>query len=281
MLAIGTGTLEVTGWWAEPRRRPDQQEAWVSEPGVLAKATAVLMSFTVDDHGVRFTEVQRRTGLPKSTLHRLLREMVSLRLLDLEDGRYRLSGQLFELGMRASVERDLIEVAMPFLEDLYERTHEVVHLGVREGTEVVYVAKLTGHRPVRSPSRLGGRMPLHATAIGKALLAHAPAEIRHLVLTGPMPRLAARTVIAPAMLSAQLEQVVESGIAYENEESAPGLSCVAAPVFDSGDRAVAAVSVTGTVGLMRPAQVATPLRAAAAGITATLSRRDQLRDSGR
>ncbi|MFC6704286.1 IclR family transcriptional regulator [Flexivirga alba] len=253
----------------------------MGEPGVLAKATTVLQSFTVEDHGVRFTEVQRRTGLPKSTLHRLLREMVSLRLLDLEGDRYRLSGQLFELGMRASVERDLLEVAMPFLEDLYERTHEVVHLGIREGTEVVYVAKLNGHRPVRSPSRLGGRMPLHATAIGKALLAHAPEEIRREVLTGSLPRLAPRTVVAPALLSAQLEDVVETGIAHENEESSVGLTCIAAPVFNSADRAIAAVSITGTVGRMRPAQVATPLRAAAAGITATLSRRDQLRDTGR
>lgn len=252
----------------------------MSEPGVLAKAMSVLQSFTVDDHGVRFTDVQHRTGLPRSTLHRLLGEMVALRMLEREGGRYRLSGHIFQLGMRASVERDLLEVAMPFLEDLYERTHEVVHLGVREGVEVVYVAKLTGHRPVRAPSRLGGRMPLYATAIGKALLAHAPPELRHMVLAAPLPRLAPRTLVAPAMLAAQLEDIVETGIAREIEESAIGLSCIATPVFDSSDHAVAAVSVTGPLGRLRTDSLVAPLRAAAAGVTATLSRRDHLRADG-
>ena len=76
------------------------------------------------------------TGLSKATLHRLLGDLLGARLLDRVDGRYRLSKLVFELGMRASVERSLLEVALPFLEDLYERTHEIVHLGVREGDEV-------------------------------------------------------------------------------------------------------------------------------------------------
>src|SRR5690349_12370514 len=144
---------------------------------VLGKVMAVLSSFTVDDHGVSLAELARRTGLAKGTLHRVLADLVEVRLLDRTAGGYRLSGQLFQLGMRASVERQLLEVATPFMEDLYERTHETVHLGVLEGQEVVYVAKIGGHRQVRSPSRIGGRMPLHCTAIGKALLANSPREL--------------------------------------------------------------------------------------------------------
>ncbi|MEZ5194619.1 MAG: IclR family transcriptional regulator [Nocardioides sp.] len=154
---------------------------------VLGKAMAVLRAFTAED-GLGFAELQRRTGLPKATLHRVAGDLVTARLLERRDGVYHLGRQLFELGMLASVERTLLEVATPFLEDLYERTHETVHLGVREGAEVVYVAKVTGHRQVKAPSRIGGRMPVHSTAVGKALLAFAPEAVRVQVLTGPLER---------------------------------------------------------------------------------------------
>jgi DNA-binding IclR family transcriptional regulator len=247
---------------------------------VLGKVMQVLHAFTVDDHGVGFAELQRRTGLSKSTLHRILADLTTARLLDKLDDGYHLGRHLFELGMLASVERGLIEVATPFLEDLYERTHETVHLGLRERHEVVYVAKMGGHRQVRSPSRLGGRMPLYATAIGKALLAHAPAEAQREVLAGPLPRLAPRTVTGPARLRKQLDAVIEHGVAYEIEESAVGLVCVAAPILDPDEQPVAAVSVTGPVTRFRPEQHVAAVRAAAAGIAATLARRQALRETG-
>jgi DNA-binding IclR family transcriptional regulator len=178
---------------------------------VIGKVTAILDAFTPDDHGVRFIELQRRTGLPKSTLHRLTADLVAARLLDRVDGEFRLGRHLFELGMRASVERSLLEVATPFMEDLYERTHETVHLGLREGLQVVYVAKLGGHRQAKAPSRLGGRMPLYATAIGKALLAHAPEEVRAQVLGGRLTRLAPRTITAPRVLERQLAEIIVAG----------------------------------------------------------------------
>lgn len=258
---------------------PDSPTAAGPDPDtVLGKVMSVLHAFTVEDHGVGFAELQRRTGLPKATLHRILRDLESTRLLDRVDGGYHLGGHLFELGMRASVERGLIEVATPFLEDLYERTHELVHLGLLESHEVVYVAKIGGHRQVHSPSRLGGRMPLHATAIGKALLAHAPAEVRQAVLAQPLARLAPRTITARGTLRKQLDTVVEAGIAFEFEESAIGIVCVAAPVLDADEKALAAVSVTGPVTRFRPQQHAASVRAAAAGIAATLARRDALRE---
>ncbi|MGC5567349.1 IclR family transcriptional regulator [Streptomyces sp. FR-108] len=246
--------------------------------GVLSKALAVLQAFTVEDTTLDFTELRRRTGFAKSTLHRVLRDLVAARLLDRVQERYRLSGLVFELGMRASVERGLLEVATPFLEDLYVRTHELVHLGTREGTEVVYVAKMGGHQQAHSPSRLGGRMPLHATALGKVLLSHAPAEVREAVLRGPLERKAPRTITHVDVLTRQLSDVVTKGVAFEYEESAVGIVCVAAGIFGPSDEIVAAVSVTGPVHRFQPARHATSVRAAAAGISATLGRRAELRD---
>jgi DNA-binding IclR family transcriptional regulator len=263
-----TGTL-----FAVPAGRADA-ETDPALDSVLGKAIALLRSFRVDDTVLPLAELVRRTGLPKTTVHRVATDLVGHRLLDRTPHGYRLAGGLFELGMRAATERTLLEVAMPFLQDLYERTHETVHLGVQEGTEVVYVAKIGGHRQARSPSRTGGRMPMHCTAIGKVLLAHAESSVRDEVLGGPLERRTPHTVVAPGMLRRQLDRVLETGAAYEREESTPGLLCVAAPVLDpDGRAALAAVSVTGPVGRFRPEAHETAVRAVATSLASTLARR--------
>lgn len=248
---------------------------------VLGKAVAVLRAFTAEDTTLGLAELRARTGLAKSTLHRTLADLVGHGLLERPDhagGGYRLSGLVFELGMRASVGRGLLEVATPFLEDLYEHTHETVHLGVREGSEVVYVAKMGGHRQVRAPSRLGGRMPLHATAIGKVLLAHAPAPERDALLAAPLARRGPRSITHAPALRAQLAEIRERGVAFEYEESAVGVTCVAAGVPEPGQGLRTAVSVTGPVDRFRPARHVDAVRAAASGIAAMLARRAALRE---
>lgn len=245
---------------------------------VLGKVVTVLYAFTAEDHAVTLAELGRRTGLAKGTLHRVVNDLVGVRLLERSEHGFLLGGQLFELGMRASVERRLLEVATPFLEDLYERTHETVHLGVLEGQEVVYVAKIGGHRQASSPSRLGGRMPLYCTAIGKALLAYSPPELLAEVVRAGLVRRTPRTITTPGLLSRQLARVVETGTVFEFEESAVGIVCVAAPVLDADDRLIAAVSVTGPVTRFQPEKHAVSVRAGAAAISATLARQSALRD---
>lgn len=252
----------------------------VAGPGpetVLGKTMRILLAFTVEETSLGFTELRVRTELPKATLHRLLADLVEARLLEKIGGRYRLSRLVFELGMRASVERTLLEVAIPFLEELYESTHETVHLGVREGHEVVYVAKVGGHRQAASPSRLGGRMPLHATAIGKALLAWSPEQVQAEVLSSRLRRVSPRTIVNRTVLRKQLHDIVECGIAFEHEESAVGITCVAAAVLGEQDQAVAGISVTGPVGRFQPERYTRAVQTAAAGIAATLARRAGLR----
>ncbi len=241
---------------------------------VLGKAVAILRAFGADDRLLPLAELVRRTGMPKATVHRVAAELVQHRLLEKTPHGYRLAGGLFELGMRAATERTLLEVAMPFLQDLYERTHETVHLGVRDGREVVYVAKIGGHRQARSPSRAGGRMPMHCTALGKVLLAHADPSVQASVLGGPLERRTPHTVVAPGLLEQQLARILDTGVGFEREESTPGLLCVAAPVLDTdGSSALAAISVTGPVGRFRPEAHQNAVRAAATALASTLSRR--------
>jgi DNA-binding IclR family transcriptional regulator len=248
---------------------------------VLGKVLLVLQAFRPDDDALSLAELARRTGLAKATVHRLCAELTAARLLDRTDGAgYRLGRQLFELGMRASVERGLLEVAIPFMQDLYERTHETVHVGIREGTEVVYVGKIGGHHQAAAPSRVGGRMPLHCTALGKVLLAFAESEVLAEVVAAGLVRKTARTLVAPGLLRAELQRIAAAGVGFEHEESATGIVCVAAPVRDSGEHVVAALSVTGQAGRFRPEQHATSVRAAADGMTATLARRRRLTSRG-
>jgi len=241
---------------------------------VLGKTVLVLRAFTAQDRGVTLAELGRRTGLAKGTLHRLCTDLVSTGLLERQDDRYRLGRLMFELGMRASVERDLLEVATPYLEELRAALDETVHLGVREGTDVVYIAKIAGHRQAKAPSRTGGRLGLHCTAVGKALLAHAPPDVVEAVIAQGLERRAPRTLTAPGLLLAQLEQVRETGVAFEFEESTVGLVCVGAPVFDPQGEVVAAVSVAGPITRFNPRLHATRVRTTAQGISATLARQE-------
>jgi DNA-binding IclR family transcriptional regulator len=256
---------------------------------VLGKVLTVLHAFRADDDEVSLAELARRTGLAKGTLHRIVTDLVDVRLLDRVDsadppasgGGYRLGSQLFELGLRASVERGLLEVAIPFMQDLYERTHETVHLGIREGTEVIYVGKIGGHRQAKAPSRVGGRMPLYCTALGKTLLAYAPKAVFAQTIGAGLERKTPRTIVAPGLLRNELRKVIATGAAFEHEESTVGLVCVAAPVRGPNEEVVAAISVTGPVSRFRPEQHVSSVRAAADGVTATLARRRELaaRDS--
>ncbi|WP_432013604.1 IclR family transcriptional regulator [Streptomyces cucumeris] len=240
---------------------------------VLGRSMRILRSFGPEDHGVGLSELTRRTGLPKATVHRLARELVAARLLAATDRGYRLGRGLFELGMVAAPERSLLEVAVPFMQDLFARTQETVHLGVREGSEVVYIAKIGGHRQAPTPTRVGGRMPLYCTAIGKALLAHTSQSGVDEVLSAGLVRRTPRTVVGPGLLRRQLERASEEGVAFEYEESMPGITCVAAAVLDAGDRPIAAISVAGPVTRFRPEKHLASVRAAASGTASILARR--------
>ncbi|WP_040836064.1 IclR family transcriptional regulator [Nocardia brevicatena] len=250
-------------------------ERQLDERSVLGRALLILEAFGVEDRALGLSELARRTGLPKATVHRMSRDLVAARLLGSSPEGYRLGRGLFELGMRAATERTLLEVAVPFLQDLFTRTRETVHLGVRDGDEVVYISKIGGHRQARAPSRIGGRMPLYCTAIGKALLAHSGPDAIDRILAEPLTRRAPRTVVGPGLLRAHLTQVLEQGVAYEYEESAVGIACVAAPILSAEDEPLAAVSVTGPLIRFHPEKHASSVQAAAAGIASILARRVQ------
>ncbi|MFF7069485.1 IclR family transcriptional regulator [Streptomyces pseudovenezuelae] len=236
---------------------------------MLDRAAGILDCFIPSGEVFRLSELSVRSGLPKPTVHRLAADLVRLGWLERSGPHYRLGAKLFELGSLVPHRLDLREAALPFLQDLFEATRETVHLGVREGLEIVYLERIHGHEALRLPSRIGGSLPLSCTGVGKALLAFSGPELTEELLSQPLPSLTPHSITDPARLRTALEKTQVSGLAYEEQEAALGVSCIAAPVFDGGT-AVAALSVAVPRDRFSPAQLAPAVRTAALGLSRVL-----------
>lgn len=244
-----------------------------SEPplSMLGRGLRLLTAFRHGDDAVSLSELCRRTGLPKATGHRLVHELLDAGFLEHAGTGLRLGIRVFELGQLAPGQGLLRERAEPFLRRLVEATGQTVHLAVRTDAEVCYLDKRTGRFGPRVPTRIGGRMPMHSTALGKALLAYTPPHQLRALLGGGLARLTPRTVTAPGMLGRELAATRRRGVAVEIEESVPGIACVAAPVLEDGQRAHAALSLAGSVHRMRPEKVASLVRSAADDLARALA----------
>jgi DNA-binding IclR family transcriptional regulator len=237
---------------------------------VLGRTMALLTAFRSGEEELTLAELARRAGIPKPTAHRLLAELATWNVVERTPGGHRLGMRLFELGQLAPLQRGLREAAAPFLADLFEATHETVHLAVPDGVDVVYVQKLPGRHGPRIDSRIGGRMPAYCTGVGKALLAFGPPERLAEVLAAGLVRRTPRTVIAPGLLRQELDRIRACGVAEEHEESTVGIACTAAPVLDASGRAVAAISITGWANRMDTARLAPAVRTATLGLSRVL-----------
>ncbi len=177
--------------------------------------------------------------------------------------------RLWDLGLLAPVATGLREAAAPFLHDIHAATRATVHLAVRDEASVLYLDRIAGSVSVPVVSRVGSRLPLHATGVGKVLLAYAPPEVQSAVLSR-LDRITPYTITQPGRLQAQLARVRVEGYAQTTEEMSLGACSVAVPVRDGRDRVVAAVGiVVPNLKRDRPRLVAA-LQVAVAGIGRSL-----------
>jgi DNA-binding IclR family transcriptional regulator len=244
---------------------------WNDAGSVLGKVDRILDAFDAEHTSLTLAALARRTGLAKSTLHRLVGMLVGTGMLEREGADLRLGLRLFELGQLVPRQRALRDAALPFMEDLFEATHETVHLGVPDGVEILYVEKITGHHAVRSPSRVAGRMPLYCTAIGKALLAFSPPELLERVIDAGLVARTPYTIVSPAVLRASVAEVVRVGVAFDREEASLGLACAAAPVFGQRGRLVGALSISVATSRVEPDRVAPAVKAASLSLSRALA----------
>lgn len=235
---------------------------------VLDRAFAVLGAFGPGHAERTLAELAADAGLPRSTTHRLATQLERLGALERTARGWRLGVRMFELGQLVPTQLRIRERALPFMGDLYEATHETIHLAVLSGEDVVYVEIIAGHARVPSPSRRGGRVPAHWTAVGKVLLAFADAWPA--AGGAPLSAATARTITDRAKLRGALAEVRRAGIAIDDEEAMLGLCCVAAPVMDHRGVA-AALSISMAVGgPLTPRGAAPVVRTAASALSREL-----------
>ena len=241
-------------------------------PSVTSRVLAVLSAFDERHPALTLSELSRRAGLPLSTTHRLLAELERWQAVERDDaGVYRVGRRLWQLGTLAPVQRELREVALTPMQDLYVATGENVTLAVLSGRSALYVERIHGKASVPIESRPGKPLPLHATGVGKVLLAHAGPDLVEECLAD-LARVTPHTITDPARMRRELAAVRRTGYARSMEEMTPGTAALAVPVVDAEQRVVAALGiVTRTVRRDLPTLVPA-LRVAAATISRTLAR---------
>jgi len=246
------------------------------EPGrtVTSRALALLGAFDERHTQLTLSELARRSGLSLTTAHRLVAELVSWRALDRrDDDRYVVGRRVWELGLLAPVHGELRQVALPFMQDLYEATKENVHLALRQGLSAMYVERISGRGSVPVLSQPGARLPLHATGVGKVLLAHAPADVVELAMAALTP-VTRHTITDVGRMREELESVRRRGFARTAEEMTLGTSSVAVPVTGPDGGVVAALGlVTVTASGQRDlTRLVTAVQVTAASVGRSLAR---------
>ncbi len=210
-------------------------------------ALRLLKVFSDHESEIGISDLARRVGLAKSTVHRLVSSLVEQGMLEQtgRDGKYRLGLALFELGALVRRKMDVTTEARPYLKELSERTGETVQLAVLDQTAALYINVIESRRALRMSYRVGTRAPLHCTAIGKALLAHATAQTFEAAVTQGLVAFTDATITSPANLRRELTVIVNQGYALEEEEAEPGLHGVAAAIRNFSGQAVAAIGISG------------------------------------
>lgn len=195
--------------------------------------------------GCTLTELAAALDLDKSTVLRLSGPLLDVDLVHRDaTGRYLLGHHTLRLGQDYLQGLDLCSVATPHLARLLERTGSTCHLVVREGMDVVYVAKKENTTVVRMASRIGHRLPLSCTAVGKAILAASSRELTEAVVAAGLRPMTSRTLVDPDALRADVEATRRRGYAVDDGENEPAVRCVAAPVFDHQEQVAGALSVS-------------------------------------
>lgn len=242
-----------------------------SRSGVAERLISILECFSMRRRELTLTDISRQTGLPVSTAKRMIDDLCRFRILErIDNNAYRIGVRLWQLGSLAPHARDIREAALPYMNDLSSATGENVQLLVLNGTEVVVLERISGLRAVPTHTDVGGKLPLHATGVGKVLLALSSPALLDRVVSQGLPRFTPYTIADESTLREALDQVRHTGLGYSYQEMSLGAISVAAPIIAGSDG-----TLRGALGLVtRPtidlSRLAPALLTATKGIARSL-----------
>lgn len=255
---------------SEPGKRVRGKRPPEGEP-VVDRAFSLLAAFDAGHRRLTLRELSKRSGIPVSSALRLAGRLMAWGALERDqDGRYSIGLRLLEVASLAPRGHGLRQVALPFMSDLAAVTQQHVQLAVREGLEATLVERFSSHSSVPVRYRVGGKIPLHCTGMGLALLAFAPVEVQEEALSHPLLSEPDQQLIPPAVLRRTLAEVRRERLAvYRRLETEP-MVAVAAPIFGEQQVAIAAIGVVLPERVAQPRRLGYAVRTAAQSISRQL-----------
>jgi len=221
----------------------------------VERALAMLEAVSQEAEGLSNAEISRKLEIPKSSASYILRTLETQGYLNRnpETGKYRVGLKVLSLSRGALTGIDVREVALPIMRHLMEKTNLTCHLAILDGPDAVYIEKVEPQGFIKMDTWVGRRMRVHATSVGKALVAHIPEErLEKIITERGMEKRTPKTITTLPRLLKDLEKVREHGYAVDDEENNMGARCVGAPIFNQNGTIEAAIGLSGTINQVNP-----------------------------
>jgi IclR family acetate operon transcriptional repressor len=230
---------------AKETDEPDVRDGGVQS---VDRALSILETLAEDDEGYRLSDLAVRTGLSTSTAHRLLATLEKRRFVqfDRAESKWHIGAHSFSVGATFARRRNFAAQAMPYLRKLRDQTRETANLAVVDDESIIVLIRAESREIMRSLTKVGGRVAMVASGVGKAVLAtYADEDVNAIIRRHGMPRLTEKSIVRPSDLFRELEKARRQGFAIDDEEACMGLRCVAAVVYSDCSEPLAAISVSG------------------------------------
>src|SRR5277367_360435 len=228
-----------------PDHDPDPRDGAVQS---VDRALLIIETLAEDDEGYRLSDLAVRTGLSTSTAHRLLATLEKRRFVQFDryGSKWHVGAQSFAVGATFARRRNFVAQAMPYLRKLRDQTRETANLAVVDDEAIIVLTRIESREIMRSLTKVGGRVAMVASGVGKAVLATYPDEdVNGIICRQGMPRLTEKSIVRPSELFRELEAIRRRGYAIDDEEARLGLRCIAAVVYNDCSEPLAAISISG------------------------------------
>src|SRR5260221_9533616 len=212
------------------------------------RALLIIETLAEDDEGYRLSDLSVRTGLSTSTVHRLLATLEKRRFVQFDryESKWHVGAQSFAVGATFARRRNFAAQAMPYLRKLRDQTRETANFAVVDDESIIVLTRMESREIMRSLTKVGGRVAMVASGVGKAVLAtYSDEDVNAIIHRQGMPRLTGKSIVRPSELFKQLQAIRRQGYAVDDEEARIGLRCVAAVVYSDCSEPLAAISISG------------------------------------